>query len=228
MFILDVSGDRGQIIIEMSPQFAFVLIERLLGGGGLGTEVAENLSRPLTQIEQSLIRGMIERASEELKKAWSMIDTLEFTVQKYESDADIVQVAPASEIVLVISFNISLEDKIYHLSICYPVFTIEDSIAKITTQRFVSSKRYSSAEYSRYISRRIRTTKVPIRVELGQSEITLEELMKLEVGDIIILDTKVDSEVKIFIADRLKLFGKPGVYDGRKAVKITRIANNEE
>jgi flagellar motor switch protein FliM len=157
-----------------------------------------------------------------------VVDTCKFKISKYESDPDIVQIAPASEIVLVISFIVSLADKSFRMSMCYPVFVIEDSLSKMTLQKFMGVKRQTPEEYSKYIAERIKTTKVPVSVELGQAEISIEEILNLNVGDVILLNTGVDSEVKIFIAGKLKLYGKPGVFNGKKAVKVTRISNNEE
>jgi flagellar motor switch protein FliM len=105
---------------------------------------------------------------------------------------------------------------------------IEDSLSKMTLQKFMGVKRQTPEEYSKYIAERIKTTKVPVSVELGQAEISIEEILNLNVGDVILLNTGVDSEVKIFIAGKLKLYGKPGVFNGKKAVKVTRISNNEE
>ncbi len=228
IFTLDAGDGRGEIIFEVGLELSFVLIERLLGGGDLNGAGNKKFSRALTQIEQSLIRGIVERSTSELEKAWSIIDNFKFKITKYESDPDIVQVAPSSEIVLVISFIVSLADKNYRMSICYPVFVIEDSLAKMMLQKFMGVRKQSAEEYSRYIAEKIKTTKIPISVELGQSEISISDLINLSLGDIILLDTRIDSEVKIFIAGKLKLYGKPGVYGGKKAVKITRIANNEE
>ena len=228
IFTLDAGDGRGEIIFEVGLELSFVLIERLLGGGDLNGSGNKKFSRALTQIEQSLIRGIVERSTSELEKAWSIIDNFKFKITKYESDPDIVQVAPSSEIVLVISFIVSLADKNYRMSICYPVFVIEDSLAKMTLQKFMGVRKHTAEEYSKYIAEKIKTTRIPISVELGQSEISISDLINLSPGDIILLDTRIDSEVKIFIAGKLKLYGKPGVYGGKKAVKITRIANNEE
>ncbi len=229
IFILSAGEGKGDIIFELGIELGFVLIERLLGGGGVGAfDGKRKMTRALTQIEQSLIRSIIERSCAELEKAWSVVDAFKFKISKYESDPDIVQIAPASEIVLVISFIVSLADKSFRMSMCYPVFVIEDSLAKMTLQRFMGVRKQTPEEYSKYIAERIKTTKIPVSVELGQVEISIEEILNLNIGDVILLNTTVDSEVKVFIAGKLKLYGKPGIFNGRKAVKVTRISNNEE
>ncbi len=229
IFTLDAGDGKGEIVFEIGLELSFILIERLLGGGmSVPMLEGKKLSRALTQIEQNLIRGIVERSASELEKAWSMIDTFKFKITKYESDPDIVQVAPSSEIVLVISFIVSLGEKNYRMSMCYPVFVIEDSLSKMTLQKFMGIRRQAPEEYSKYIAEKIKTTKIPISVELGQSEISFGELINLNPGDVILLNTRVDSEVKVYIAGKLKLYGKPGIFGGKKAVKITRIANNEE
>ena len=229
IFTLSAGENKGEFIFELGIELSFVLIEKLLGGGVEIPEIGKKkVVRALTQIEQNLIRGIVERSISELEKAWGMIDSFKFKIAKYESDPDIVQIAPSSEIVLVISFNVSLADKNYRMTICYPMFVIEDTLTKMTLQRFMGVKKHTPEEYVKYIAEKIKTTKIPVSVELGQSEVTLADLLNLEVGDIILLNTGVDSEVKVYIAGKLKLYGKPGIFGGKKAVKITRIANNEE
>ncbi|CUS96234.1 flagellar motor switch protein FliM [Candidatus Kryptobacter tengchongensis] len=229
IFTLSAGEGRGEIIFEVGLELSFMLIEKLLGGSIETLEIGKRkIARALTQIEQNLIRSIVERSTSDLEKAWSIIDTFKFKIIKYESDPDIVQIAPSSEIVLVISFIVTLGDRNYRMSICYPVFVIEETLAKMTLQRFMSVRKYTSEEYTKYIAEKIKTTKVPVIVELGQSEITLADLINLNIGDVILLNTKVDSEVKIYIAGKLKLYGKPGVFGGKKAVKITKIATNEE
>lgn len=229
IFTLSAGENRGEFIFELGLEFSFVLIEKLLGGNVEVPELEKKkVVRALTQIEQNLIRGIVERSISELEKAWNIIDSFKFKITKYESDPDIVQIAPSSEIVLVISFTVSLGNRNYRMSMCYPMFVIEDTLTKMTLQKFMGVKKHTPEEYLKYISEKIKTTKIPISVELGQSEITIVDFLNLNVGDIILLDTNVESEVKVYIAGKLKLYGKPGIFDGRKAVKITRIANNEE
>ena len=65
-------------------------------------------------------------------------------------------------------------------------------------------------------------------VELGKTAITIRDLLELQVGDVIILDSKKDSLQPVKIASRTKFFSRVGVHDGHKAVKIVRSATEEE
>src|ERR1700754_430661 len=57
LYVFDIEGTDGSGILEISPQLAFAIVERLLGGG---TD-APKKSRAITVIEQAVVRGIIER-----------------------------------------------------------------------------------------------------------------------------------------------------------------------
>jgi flagellar motor switch protein FliM len=64
---------------------------------------------------------------------------------------------------------------------------------------------------------------LPIRVELGVSEITIGDLVELQIGDVISLDTSVGADLKVTIGNNHKFNGKPGIKKNRVSVKITSI-----
>ena len=97
LYVFDIEGTDGSGIMEVSPQLALTIMERLLGGS------AESQSKPrtITPIEQAVIRGVVEHALYDLRNAWRSIADLNFNYQRLEMEADFVQIAPSSEILPV-------------------------------------------------------------------------------------------------------------------------------
>jgi flagellar motor switch protein FliM len=50
----------------------------------------------------------------------------------------------------------------------------------------------------------------------------------LKKGDVIRLDTRVNSEIIVSIDNKRKLAGRPGGVDGKKAIRITRTLEGED
>lgn len=102
LYVFEIEGTDGNGIMEVSPQLALTIIERLLGGS------ADQQPKPrtITAIEQAVIRNVIEHALTDLRNAWRSIAELNFKYERLEMEADFVQVAPSSEIVVVVSFEI--------------------------------------------------------------------------------------------------------------------------
>jgi flagellar motor switch protein FliM len=63
---------------------------------------------------------------------------------------------------------------------------------------------------------------VHLTAEVGRVELTVKDLMGLEVGNIISLGKSVSDELVLKIEDIPKYLGTPGVSRGAQAIKITR------
>ena len=59
-------------------------------------------------------------------------------------------------------------------------------------------------------------------MEFGTAKITVENLFDLEKGDIIKLDTKLGDEQPVKVGSKTLYYGRPGVVNKHKALKITR------
>lgn len=74
----------------------------------------------------------------------------------------------------------------------------------------------------------ISQTPLPVIAELGKSVITVEDLLALKVGDVLKLNTKIDSEIEVSIGSKRKYAARPGTLDGKKSVKVTRQLKEED
>lgn len=227
LYVFDIQGTDGQGIMEVSPQLALSVVERLLGGSA---DVPRK-PRSITPIEQSVMRGIIEHALADLRAAWRSIADLNFRYSRLETEADFLQVASSAEIVIVISFNVNIGVHSYLLNLCFPTFAFEDVLARLSRQQIAQVGQQSPErirENEATMKQQISTTHLPILAELGKATITVRELLELKIGDVLKLNTKVNQELEVSIAGRKKLAARPGVLDGKKAVRITRQLTNDD
>jgi flagellar motor switch protein FliM len=218
----------GSGILEISPQLALVIVERLLGGN------ADTIPKPrtVTQIEQTVVRGIIEHSLNDLKNAWKSISDIAFKYQRLEQEADFVQIAPSSEIVIVISFDVHVGTQTYLLNLCFPTFALEEVLAKLNRQLVTTSAVPQNAKKLREnviaVNQQISTTYLPVIAEIGKIAITVTELLELKVGDVIKTKRRIDQEIEIIIAGKRKLAARPGIVEGRKAVRIIRPLTEDD
>ncbi|MFW5701607.1 MAG: flagellar motor switch protein FliM, partial [Bacteroidota bacterium] len=125
LYVFDIEGTDGSGILEVSPQLALTVVERLLGGSA---EVQVK-PRSITPIEQAVVRSVVEHALSDLRNSWRSIADLRFKFQRLEMEADFVQVAPSSEIVVVISFDVNVGVHNYLMNLCFPTFALEEVLA---------------------------------------------------------------------------------------------------
>lgn len=228
LYVFSIEGTDGSGILEISPELALIIVERLLGGNA----DAEPKARTITAIEQTVIRGIIEHALTDLKNAWKSISDIGFRYQRLEQEADFVQIAPSSEIVIVISFDVYIGSQTFLLNLCFPTFALEEVLAKLNRQQVTSSSMPVSVKKTKEniltVNQQISTTYLPVIAELGKTSITVTELLDLKSGDILKLKRRVDEEIEVIIAGKRKLAARPGTVEGKKAVRIIRPLTEDD
>jgi len=212
---MDIKG-----VIEFSPELAFSLVERLLGGNGLGTKQ----TNIITPIEQKILGVVVERAMEDLEKAWQAIDNFEFKLDRFEPDIDFAQITSPSESVLLISFEIGFGEMSYMMNICFATYAFDPILAKISSQKFSSIRpsKYKGTTSQEIIANKVYDAEVPVKIEFGKTKILLKELLGLDKGDILKLENRTSDEVIVKIENREIFWGRVGVVNNKKAVKVTR------
>jgi len=225
IYIFRVEELNGVAILELSPNLVLYIVDRLFGGKGQTTEEA----RPITTIEQTVMKKIIEKAMENLSTAWQQVAPLTFILEGFESNPDVVQIAPPGETVITISLEIKIQDTSSLMNVCFPYLILEDIISKLNVQHFISmSKKETSEEQLVTIQERLRLTSLPIIAYLGRTEITVNDLLDLNVGDVIRLNKRVEDLLEISIGGNKKFFGRPGIKGKKKAIKIVRSVTDDD
>ncbi len=220
LYSFTIKGTDIRMVLELNVDFALALVDRLLGGNG-------NSMKPqkvITQIEQKVLSNVIEKVMFDLKKAWMVIDNLDFKLDSFETDIDFVQLSSPSESVLLISFEISIGDQSYLMNLCFTTFAFDPILSKLSSKRVstIKNSKYYGMTASELIKLQLSEVALPVVVELGETQISFQELIDLKVGDIIILDNKIHNELKVNVNDKLSYFAHPGIVNNHKAVRITK------
>ncbi len=224
LFIYNIEETEGKSVLEMTPDLVMSIVERLMGGYGAKTDP----NRGITAIEQRMIRPLILKALTTLTNIWKPVQTLNFKLLNFESNPDFVQIAPASEIVIVLSFEVKIGEDAFMLNLCYPSFALEEVIAKLNVQFFSGVQpRKDKMKIKNQITQQLKRTQLDVRAVLGKADISIEELLRLEVGDVLVLNSSLEDELPIYVSDRLKYYGRLGMINDRVAAKITRTIEDE-
>ncbi len=220
LFTIEIKNTDIKGILELSPELALILVDRLLGGNGQGSKDA----KMITAIEQKVLDVVVENALANLKKAWSVVDKLDFEVGRFEPDIDFAQITSPNESVLLISFEITIGDQSHLMNLCFATFAFDNILAKLSSQKFSSIRPtdYHGATAKEVLSKSLLEAEVPLQIELGKSKISVNELMNLEVGDVLNTQTKISDEHNVYLEDKLICTGRPGIVNKHKAIKVTK------
>ncbi len=110
------------------------------------------------------------------------------------------------------------------MNLCYPSFALEDVIARLSVQYFSRVQSEKDKQRIRQImGNQLKKTSMDVRIILGTSKITVRDLLSMEKGDVLVLDSSIDSTLPVIVKDQVKFRGRPGMRDGNMAVRITDI-----
>ena len=215
---------NGQAIIDFAMPVVFAFVDRIFGGKGSSQGVE---ARQLTPIEVGVVNRIVKRVIEDLEATWEPILRVEITDIELETNPEFMQITAASEIVILLAFEVNSTHASGLVSLCYPFFTLESILPRLGQQMYVQTNRMQQEELSRQNNLRLQKTYVPIRAELARGMSTFRSLQNLQVGDVLKLDTELDEPTVLFVNDEPKFIGKPGRAGRKNAVQITEYIDSE-
>ncbi len=216
---------EGNLILDINPSILYPIIDRLLGGGKENRPMAR---RPLTEIELRLVSRITDLFLGELKRAWENVLDLSLSVVRVESNPQLVQIVPPNEVVVLISFELTIGDVRGMMNLCIPFNSIERIGNKLSANSWVSyGQTEPDEESTRQISQQLNGSLVEVVVRLAKTKISTKDLIGLQVGDLITTDKDIRSPLAVCIEGLDKFIAKPGEFKGQKAVRIDAAATRE-
>lgn len=218
---------NGQAIIDFAMPVVFAFVDRIFGGKGSSQGVE---ARQLTPIEIGVVNRIVKRVVEDLEATWEPILRVEISDIELETNPEFMQITAASEIVILVAFEVNSTNASGLVSLCYPFFTLESILPRLGQQTYVRQNRLNKEElYSQNFSR-LQKTYVPVRAELARGQATFRELQELEVGDLLKLNTPIKHDSIVYINEEPKFLGRPGRIGRKYGVQIIEAItdDNEE
>ncbi|GFN36418.1 flagellar motor switch protein FliM [Tepidimicrobium xylanilyticum] len=223
--VIDFHPLSGQILIDISTNVVFSMIDRLLGGDG----TKEQELRAFTEIELTLLQSLMKRSMPLIKEAWSNVIDLKPSLDKIEVNPQFAQIVPHNETIALITMNIEIGTVEGMLNICIPYLAIEPILDKLSTRFwFSTTQKELTEEELKIIKKRMLETKVPVVAELGSTLVDIRDILNLQIGDVIKLDTSIEDKVKIRIGSNIKFYGSIGKSRNKMAIKISNVAKDGE
>ena len=215
---------NGQAVIDFAMPLVFAFVDRNFGGKGSSQGVE---ARQLTPIEVGVINRIVKRVIEDLEATLEPILRVEITDIELETNPEFMQITAASEIVILLAFEVNSANASGLVSLCYPFFTLESILPRLGQQSYVRTNRMNQEELLRQNNLRLQKTNVPIRAELARGMATFRSLQDLQVGDVLTMDTEIDEPTVLYVNDEPKFVGMPGRVGRKSAVQITEYIDSE-
>jgi flagellar motor switch protein FliM len=223
--VFEVPPLDGNILMEINPNIAYSMLDRLMGGSGASYSNVDNL----TEIEQKIMTNLFERAFENLREAWENIVEIDPMLVELEVNPQFLQMISPNETVIVITMNSIIGDTSGMINICIPHVVLEPIVHNLSVQYWMQSNAKEPTEaQKKALETKVKQSDLELIVELGTSSITIEEFLTMGIGDVIQLDKKINEPLILKIGDIPKFTVQPGKLKKKMAVQIIESLNGGE
>lgn len=222
--MIDFKPLEGDIVIELSDNIGYAIIDRMLGGAGVPLEK----KREFTEIERVILERVFTIMTNLLQDPWENVVKISPRFERIETNSQFAQIISPNEMVALITMTLKIGNVEGMMNVCIPYSCIESVIDKLNTKYWYSNITDKNEEsYKEFLEISLARASVPIRAILGKSVISVNDYIHMQRGDIIKLDSKVEDELKVFVGNIYKFTALPGLSSDSYAVKISSIIREE-
>jgi flagellar motor switch protein FliM len=223
--IFEVPPLEGRILMEVNPNIAYAMLDRVMGGRGVSINKVDNL----TEIETKIMSNLFEKAFSNLRDAWESVAEIEPIMTEFEVNPQFLQMVSPNDTVVVISLNTQIADSSGMINICIPHVVLEPIMPRLSVHYWMQTqKKDRLPQEMEALENRIKLANIPVIAELGTSIISVQEFLQLDVGDVIQLDQTIQQPLVVKIGDIPKFIGQPGKVNKRLAVQIIDKIRRED
>lgn len=216
----DHNINESNLMMDVSTNIAFFMIDRLLGGSGEGC----HLTRDFTDIELSILESICKKLVGYMKDVWCDYIDIDLSLSSLETNPRLIQVYAPEDIVVIIVLNVKLRDMEGAISISVPAMGLEEMLSEFTSKYTRIARKLSDERRDKLSKQIIKDciydTDLEIKAVFDETHLELSDIMALKVDDVISLEKHVGDSVKLSIDEVPWFKGKLGTVKNSKAIKI--------
>jgi flagellar motor switch protein FliM len=212
---------RGVSIIEIQPQLATCMVDRLMGGSGAPQENAGEMS----EIERALLEQNVQLILEEWCSHWTKFKPLKSVILGYENNGRFIQTATPDTIMLVLSLEAKLGETHGLIQIGFPYATVEPLIRQVSQggETVIAPASQPATPAAVKWNAMFNDVCIPVIAEWQGLEMTAGDILALKIGDVLPITAEVAQQVTVRIESIPQFHGRPGTIANKWAVELTEV-----
>lgn len=223
--IVRVDTLRGNALVVLETKLVFALVDSFFGGKGVGAMKVEG--REFTAIEQHMLFKVVSAAIRELESAWQPVFELSFEYVRGEMNPQFAGIIPNDDVIIVVQFDIEMEEMSGNIMICIPYMLIEPIRDRLYASFHAEEKTSVDSAWINRFKNELMGVYVDVSVELGKTSISSRELASLKKGDVLVLEKDVTDDLIVMVQNLPKYYARPGKLKDNMAVDIVSPADRQ-
>jgi flagellar motor switch protein FliM len=219
---LDLKGheEESPIMFYLATPMALTMMDRMMGGTG---QIDEDLASDYayTDLELRMYESLMQDMISVLGSSWENYIQLNFDYVRTEVNPTLVQIIGLEETVVIVDMMMKFDNISGRMSICLPGMMLANLFAEISREN--PGRRGSGEDNSEEIFSSLRDSSLEIVAQLGDTQLSLQDLYHLNVGDVVDIGRPKDASVFLEIGGQEWFTGRIGTHKKNMAVKIDEI-----
>jgi flagellar motor switch protein FliM len=216
---ISLTPTEGNAVLDLNPSLVFPMLDILLGGSGAASQQD---TRELTEIEISILEGVIRLVLHDLTEAWAPVGDIRFAIEATETQPQLMQILSPNEAIVAIGFEITMGDARGMMN-----FGIPSILVKMMGQGFEqqwSIRRRASSETEQARMRHL-VKRLPMDLEarIKGTHMRVRDLLKLDEGDVVSLEVPVRRPAQINVNGVRKFEGEIVIAGNQRGLVVDRL-----
>lgn len=215
--LFQVEPLRGIGVLDLNLGLGLAMADRILGGKGRVPEPVRNL----TEIENALLEDAVNVILTEWAQLWHDTDAAKLTPQiiGHDTNPRFLQTSETDAVLVTMTAEVVLGECSGVIQLGIPFAMIESIVKKMSAARLRGKEgkpREAAwrAAYDQIV--------VPVIADWPVREISLNEVLNLQPGDVIPLSPDLIPQTRVRFSDTPQFIGTVGVENGRIAIQLTQ------
>ncbi|MBB5876426.1 MULTISPECIES: flagellar motor switch protein FliM [Xanthomonas] len=207
---------RGTGLIVFEPTLVFTVVDNFFGGDGRYPTRIEG--REFTPTEMRVIQLMLKQTFADLAEAWAPVMEVDFEYINSEVNPHFANIVTPREYVVVSRFHVELEGGGGEIHVTLP-YSMLEPIRELLDAGIQSDRVDRDESWNIMLREQLFGSEVTISSVLAQKQMSLRELTRLKIGDVLPID--LPKQVPLCVENIPVFTGEFGISRGQNAVKIT-------
>ena len=216
-------GCTGLLVIE--PNVLMHMVDLMMGGSGAAIDASQMLAdRSFTQTENHLIRTLTQHLSVALEAAWSDVTSVSLRATRAEVDPRHAAIFMPSDRMIEFKLDFSWDELKGGVRLAFPMIALRPFEQRLA-RTAVSPPNQSDDVWRNSMRDALEDVPVHLTGILGRTSLSIDEILKLEVGDLLRLDRPPNASLEMLVEGISRYQIEPGVKHGNIAAVM--IGSNQ-
>jgi flagellar motor switch protein FliM len=214
--VLTLEPWNGRALLTFDTTTLLTAVDHQLGGQGGGAQP----DRPLTDIEQAIVRQLLGRMLRELAYAFNPIAKVDPQLLSLETNAGFVQAAAPTDPVVVARMELTVGARTSAASLCLPYAMLAPALNQMNQANDGGERARARVDAAQRTQARLSDVEVDVAVRFDPMRMASATIGRLTVGDVITLGHRTTSPLSVTSASTTFARAVPGSSGRKLAVLI--------